>query len=343
MTEKIFVISDIEMGRGDIMDDFSDDQAVCDFTAKISTENPEAAITLVLNGDIFDFMKMAYQGEYPRYVTAEISLWKLNEVVKTHPLIFDAWKNFVSAGNNIFFVIGNHDADLAWPALQEKIRGLLGGNETNVQFGFSYSHKDIHAEHGHMHEPFFSIDPLKSIIKYKGEEILNLPWGAQACFHYLVHLKKKFPVEERMFPKPMALQKNSQFKKESRKTIYKLALKEILLNPLLKFYDPTYRAPLRKFIGHVLQHGLNIVDDQKFVPTLLRRASRKNPGKKIIVLGHAHVLTDTASRTHRHIITDTWRNELDLTNNMAKKKKSYAEITYYGDHLQGAELKTFQP
>ncbi|HMR00859.1 MAG TPA: hypothetical protein PKA32_00545, partial [Candidatus Gracilibacteria bacterium] len=135
MKEYIYSISDIEMGRGDITDDFSDDQAVADFLEKIiadhADENPVPRITLVLNGDIFDFLKMEYKGELPYLITEEISLWKLEEALKTHPGVFKAMKKFLDANEQTYthFVIGNHDSDIVWPALQERIKKELGNQD----------------------------------------------------------------------------------------------------------------------------------------------------------------------------------------------------------------------
>ncbi|MEZ4087379.1 MAG: metallophosphoesterase [Candidatus Gracilibacteria bacterium] len=143
MKEYIYSISDIEMGRGDITDDFSDDQAVAEFLEKIITdhaaEQPSPKITLVLNGDIFDFLKMEYKGELPYLITEDISLWKLEEVFKTHPGVFKAMKKFLDAHShtNIHFVIGNHDSDIAWPSLQERIKQELG-NQDRVTFDYWY-------------------------------------------------------------------------------------------------------------------------------------------------------------------------------------------------------------
>jgi hypothetical protein len=341
ITEKIYIISDIEMGRRDITDDFSDDHVLVDFINKINSSNPGGKITLVLNGDIIDFLKMAYHGHYPRHITEEISSWKLNEVITKHPIIFDALKNFLTNPHHfLHFVIGNHDADLIWPSLQKKLKQILD-QEQRVTFNYHYQNKDLHAEHGHLLDSFFSFNVKTPIIKYKKKDILKLPWGSHACFTHLNHLKIKFPAEERMFPKPMVLQSNKTFRKESKKTIYKLMLKEILLNPVIRFYDQTYRAPYLKFIKHFFHHGLEVVDDRKFIKRFIRQLSRQQPDKKILVLGHAHVLGAHDYNNQKFLITDTWRDEIDLTKNGQKKPKSYAEITYQGNNLQNAELKTF--
>lgn len=340
-TEKIFIISDIEMGRGDLMDDFHNDQLLIDFINKINSESTGLKTALVLNGDTLDFMKMAYKDTYHRYITEEISLWKLTEIIRVHSGVFEAWKNFLKDPlHSLHFVIGNHDADLIWPQVQEKIRNTLAAG-SRIFFDYHFNHKDIHAEHGHLADPFFHIDIRKPIIKYQGKKILNLAWGYHAACNYLVHIKEKFPLEETMFPKAVALQENSLFKKESRKMVLSLALNEILLNPLIHFFDPTYSAPYRKFIKHVFMHGLEFIDDRRFLGSYIRQISKQNPNKQIIVLGHLHLFGIFNYRKHRCIVTDTWRNEVSATNAKEAKIKTFAEITYNNNDLQSAELKTY--
>lgn len=339
MNEKIYAISDIEMGRGDIMDDFSDDDMVVRFVEAISKNKK---VTLVLNGDIFDFLKMSYKGKYPRYITEEISLWKLEEVWNAHPKVFEALTQFLKNPNHsIFFVIGNHDPDLAWPSLKKEIRKKLEC-ENRIDFGYQYGHKDIHAEHGHLQDPFFNHKTRKPIVTFRGKKILNLPWGAQAVFSHLVHLKKKYPKEECMFPNPLALKQNKAFESESKKTTFRLALRSLFLDPIIHIGDPTYKVPYWGFAKHLLFYGSNFVDDEKFVKRRAHEVMQSNPSKKVFLLGHAH-LVEKIERAHRKVlVTDTWRNEYNLNKNGAKKPKTYARIEYEGDEIVSTSLETYE-
>ena len=330
------------MGCGDIADDFSDDNLLVDFLNKISAKEKDQKVTLVLNGDIFDFLKMHYKNTYPRYITEEISLWKLEHIISAHQEVFEALKIFLNNQNHsIHFVIGNHDADLAWPDVQRKIQEKLNCKE-RATFDHYYKTEQIHAEHGHEQDPFFAKDPSKPIIKYGGKEILNLPWGSYACFSHLNHIKRKFPKEECMYPNPLALKSNPEYHKESRNKTYHLAFKSFLLDPIIHIGDPTYHVPYIKFAKHILKYGLEIVDDEKFLSQRIKEVMRTNPDKKIIVLGHAHVLNSLNHNQQKAFVTDTWRNEYNLLNNGTKKTKSYVEIEYKDKDLVGAELKEWK-
>lgn len=345
MKEYIYSISDIEMGRGDITDDFSDDQAVADFLEKIiadhSDEHPTPKITLVLNGDIFDFLKMEYKGELPDLITEEISLWKLEETIKTHTAVFAAMKKFLAAHEQTFihFVIGNHDADLAWPSLQTRIKQELG-NHDRINFDYWYKNGPIHAEHGHLQDPVFMHRTHRPIITHKKKEILNLPWGAYVCFSDLVQFKKKYPKEEQLFPHTDAIATNKQYERDGRKMLFSAAAK-LLLKRITNPRNPNYRIPYFTLLKHISKHGFEFVDDHKLIKSRIKKITKTHPDKQVLLLGHAHLFNKVQRGDQTILITDTWRNEYDLTNNGEKKPKTYARIAMENGTIQSADIHTF--
>ncbi len=345
MKEKIFAISDVEMGRGDITDDFSDDTDLIRFFTFISREAKEHTdqkITLLFNGDSFDFLKMAYHGKYPRYITEEISLWKMDEVIRSHPAVFEALRNFLKNENHqIFFVIGNHDADLIWPSVQNKLRSSLE-NHTHVHFGYGYDTGDLHFEHGHLIDTFFASDTNKPFLHYRRKKILNLPWGAYACFTHLVELKKKFPREEALVPRHQYFRDNEKLHDYAQKMFRDLIVKHILVNPFLRFYDPTYRAPFRRFIRHIWNHGLEVLDDDTFLKENIKLLLKKYADRKYLILGHYHSVNQFNHGNMRILVTDTWRSEFEVYKDMRKKRKSYAEIEIVDGKTVAAEVKYFK-
>lgn len=316
------------MGRGDAVDDFSDDHEVVQFIEKISRECQNKKTLIILNGDIFDFLKMAYKGKYTRYITEEISQWKLNETINAHPLVFDALQNYLTNPKHaVHFVIGNHDADLVWPALQNRLKDRLK-NKTRVTFDFNFTNKDIHVEHGDLIDPFFTKNITKPIIKHKNQKILNMPFGFNICVDHLIPLKLSFPKEERIYPNMEALKSNADFRKQSNRAKVKIFLHELLINPFRHKRDPAYQIPLRGMLGHFIDFGLDVADDDRFVEKRVKKLIKKVPDKQILVLGHSHTTRDTYISGRRAFITDTWRNEFNALENLTKKPKTYVEITY---------------
>ena len=339
MEELIYIIGDTELGKSDVMDDFSDDEVLIDFIAKIGHQQNDPRVTLILNGDIFDFLKMAYKDKYPVEITEDISLWKLEQIILHHRNIFVALKNFLSnPKHSIYFIIGNHDADLVWPGVQNRIkRELLYGNR--IKFDFWFDNSDVHVEHGNLVDPFFMVNTKKPIVEYKGNKILSLPWGAQASISHLVKIKAAFPKEEQMYPKQTALNAYPDYRQASNKVKFNLAMKKLLIDPVKHFGDPNFKTPYVQFFKHFLRFGSDVLNDEKFIPSRFKSLIKKYPGKKAYILGHSHVLHKSRFASADCIVTDTWRDEFDMTKNNQKKPKSFAEVKMKNGRLEKAELK----
>lgn len=105
---------------------------------------------VIINGDIFDFLqvtslpaegdeledvtgKRAYadltenERRYGLGTTAPETVWKLNCIHDGHALFFRALGWFLAANsdNEVILIKGNHDVELFWPAVQERLRELV--------------------------------------------------------------------------------------------------------------------------------------------------------------------------------------------------------------------------
>ncbi len=98
--KEIVVIGDIEMGAGNLTDDFISDQLLSGLIMELA-ERPHP-VDLVLNGDTFDFLKCPSKlkpvTHYPRHITEEVSLAKLRLIHRAHLPVFEALARFVSGG-----------------------------------------------------------------------------------------------------------------------------------------------------------------------------------------------------------------------------------------------------
>jgi len=347
MNRRFFVIGDIEMGKGDIMDDFHDDDPLVRFVEHAGRAHADE-VTLILNGDVFDFLKMDFQGKYPRYITEEISLWKLERVLEVHPKVFAALAEFLKIPHGrLVFVIGNHDADVAWPGVQARLREALthdaGGSARDpkkITFTHAFDEKHFHVQHGNLIDPFFGFDHEQPIIRHNGQEILNLPIGSHLVTQYLIPLKTKFHDKEVMYPQHEVFKKYPEYQKEIRRLTGRHAFGIFLVDPVVKRGDPMYRVPYRRMVKHLLKHGFDGVHDDRFLD--IEELDSRFGKKQLYVLSHAHVLKDKHHRGSRYLFVDCWRTELNvLTPDLQKKPKTYVEIALEGDKLAQAELKVF--
>ena len=95
-------------------------------------------VELVLNGDTFDFdnvtqvpLKGAGRVDWLaklRGMASEewMSLYKIECIIRDHPVWFEALGAFVGRGHRAIFVLGNHDVELVWPSVQRRLRQALG-------------------------------------------------------------------------------------------------------------------------------------------------------------------------------------------------------------------------
>jgi len=151
------------------------DALVRDFESR---HEPGDTLTLVLNGDIFDFdLVTAIPGQPPWPVgrierlygldaTAEKSAWKLDRILRDHPVFVRTLARFAGAGHRLVFIMGNHDRELYFPEVQAVYRDAIvaaardAGDEVApesllVEPWFYYVEGEVFIEHGHQYD-FYS-------------------------------------------------------------------------------------------------------------------------------------------------------------------------------------------
>ncbi len=339
MNETIYVISDIEMGKKDLYDDFKDSDKLVSFLESISESDQKT--TLVLNGDTFDYLKMDYQGEHTPYITQEISLWKTEQIIQKYPEIFAALGNFLKKTNHfLHFNIGNHDQDLVWPRVQNLIRKTIG-HPKQISYDFVFSRKDLQVEHGHLQDYFYIFNRKKPYLKHNDQNILNIPYGTYAIIKFFMELKKKYPELEKFYPRHLAFKAYPQFKKDKRKLATKFIISSLIPRVIKIKKDPINRPPYLNLFKHILNFGFTALNDQKFKLHRFRMIERRHPDKKYIIMGHLHLEESFASKRNAHcLITDTWREEycIDENKKLRAKNKTYAIAQLKNDHVQSIQL-----
>ena len=161
-------------------------------------------VELVLNGDIFDFDSvMSVPEEAPFRISwlerrrglqpeMEKSVFKLGRILDDHVEWLSALRRFVSCGNRVIFVIGNHDLELHWPEAQKLLIERLDLPEPfrdNVRFceWFYISNGDTFIEHGNQQDPYcLCIDPVNPYVLQYNKVEIRLPFGNVAC-RYMIN------------------------------------------------------------------------------------------------------------------------------------------------------------
>ena len=138
--------------------------------------------TLILNGDIIDFLHIGLEPEgglkadearYGLLFAQHRSRWKLQQIGRYHRRAFRAFARFIDAHNQIIFVAGNHDVDLWFPKVRTDLSDLIAAHSRRpkaarrkISFAPWFYHEPgrIYTEHGHRFDPYSTftdpIDPL---------------------------------------------------------------------------------------------------------------------------------------------------------------------------------------
>ncbi len=340
----IFTISDIEMGKKDIFDDFKDEDQLIAFI-KMVTNSPGEK-TLILNGDTFDFLKMPYKDKFTHHITENISVWKTVQIIKSYSKVFQALHQLLNTREaEIYFIIGNHDLDIIWPKVQQEIKKRLNHHQ-KIHFTFTYDNPDLHIEHGNLVDYLYNYNLKKPFLKVKGKKVLNLPFASVAIIKYFIDLKKNFPFEEKIYPRKLAFEASPDFKIHKNKLEKRYIFKGLLYESIFKLSDPVSKLPYLDLIRHILSFGFETLNDQKFFHKRMQKIMKKYPHKKAYILGHLHLTINQIYKNNiRQIITNTWREEYQINNNfeLKEKEKNYVQISYKNQHLIAIELKQFIP
>ncbi len=161
-------------------------------------------IELILNGDIFDFDSVMSLPDEPIFHISWLerrrglnpeepkSRFKIETILQAHHLWADALRSFMSRGNSVVFVIGNHDIELHWPQVQEAILGRIASTpeeRARVSFveWFYISNGDTLVEHGNQYDPYsLCMNPINPLIRKHQKLFLRIPFGNLAG-KYLVN------------------------------------------------------------------------------------------------------------------------------------------------------------
>lgn len=336
MLKEILVFGDIEMGGGTLTDDFISDLKLSELFLEFCARNHP--IDLVLNGDTFDFLKCPFvygdSRSYPRHITAEISLAKLNMINNAHRRVFEALAQFLhNPQHHLYFIIGNHDHDLFFPEVQQRIRELLSKN-SGIFFSLRYNQYGVYTEHGQQYDFLNAINENRLFLNYGGTRILDIPWVSFGLISRFMDLKEQNPFLERIKPIPVLFSHHRAVVQQISWRMLEYFGKSILYYPIRYYHDPTYtfpRALFREFYRRFKNKHWEvdaIVDSFK---SKQRKHLRKN---KINVLGHIHQKYIEEKEGWVIIHPDTWRDEYILdpqTKELVPKPKNYTDILVQED------------
>lgn len=139
---------------------------------------------LILNGDVFDFLSIVklpsrrarntrglrvsrFEKKYGLLSSEPKALWKLDRIFAGHPRFFEALLRWLVAGHRVELIRGNHDLELFWGAVKDRLVDLMAEQANTLGFALSrdeiarrfrfqdwfyYEAGRVFVEHGHQYE-----------------------------------------------------------------------------------------------------------------------------------------------------------------------------------------------
>ena len=324
-------MGDIELGAGTLTDDFISDKALSNLIRNLAKK--KHPIDLVLNGDTFDFLKCPHivdgENTYPRHISSDISLQKIEGIYKAHTSVFTALAKFISSKKKkIYFIIGNHDHDLFHKEVQMKIKEYLD-SEDNIYFSMYYNSNKVYAEHGQQYDFLNKFNVSQMFLTYHQKPILNFPWISFGLMSNMMFIKEKHPFMERIRPYPLLLNHHKMVLHKMLWDGLKYLFLSIFYYPFRYLLDPTYSMP-RGLLGEFYSRVKNVHWDVDNIVEVFKRRSKKILRKNTIhVLGHVHEKYVEEKKGYVIIHPDTWRDEYTMDPNTKKlypKTKMYVQV-----------------
>ena len=146
----LYVASDLHLAEGvdprtrryARLEGFFYDEEFAAFVEACLADAGDRPATLIFNGDVFDFLAVVrvpgpnerrveglevtrFEQKYGLLPTERKARWKLARIVHGHRRFFSAWLRWMATGRSIVLIRGNHDMELFWPGVQERLTELL--------------------------------------------------------------------------------------------------------------------------------------------------------------------------------------------------------------------------
>ena len=337
------VTSDMHLSAGRFIDgmqnpheDFYFDQEFIEFMEYFSTGNfgNGCEVELILNGDVFDFLNVPINDEFPDVVNSSIALEKLHAIFAGHPEVTRAMQNFIKKpGKRIIYNVGNHDMDFFFPEVREEFCKTLGGENwskdsvwVNTELEFLDYPEGIQIHHGNQFEAVHKTNYNKPFLTENvPEPLLYMPWGSVYVLKIINRLKWERDYIDKV--KPAKFFMVYGLLTDPIFTIRFFLLSAFYFLNTRFIYNPKRRATIRNTLSIMKQeitpfHGLE--DDARGILD-------KNPNVSTVIIGHTHGPMQRFYRDGKtYINTGTWTRmiNLDLRNLGQSTKLTFALVQY---------------
>jgi UDP-2,3-diacylglucosamine pyrophosphatase LpxH len=147
------VLSDLHMGAGDRLDDFSADAELAALLRHYAAE-PEPT-ELILAGDTFEFLQVCLPDVPDLEWSPRAAARRLETILNAHAEAVVALRAFLARRDNqVTVIIGNHDFELHYASAKQTLRRALGlaPDDRQLRFGVYYEGDGMFLVHGNQYD-----------------------------------------------------------------------------------------------------------------------------------------------------------------------------------------------
>jgi len=329
------VVSDLHLGKGRILPDggtnsleeFYYSEKLIEFLHYYSSGHyRDYQVELIINGDFFNFLQVDFRGHFLTVLTEGVCLEILKSILDGHRRVLDAMREFASRpGNEITYIVGNHDMAMLWPGCREYLNQAIG---TSIRYkNIVYFFDGVHVEHGHMHEAANRMDPRRFFLKKDlAEPILNLPFGSHFFVELVLKVKHKYPFVDKI--RPFAKMVRWVFWNETKMTLIAFFQLFLYLTKTVFVKDPRRQISFRRLLQIFLESAI--------FPELDESARKILNDERVhtVIFGHSHVYQYRQwTQGKEYFNTGTWTEltSLDIVSLGKITKLTYVLIEYPQD------------
>ena len=324
------VISDCHLSAGRFFEghlnpheDFYFDEEMCDLfdffssgNYGVTAEGP-VEVELFINGDFLDFLNVPFHGEFEDAITEEIALYKTEAILAGHPKVMQGIKKFASKpGKSVTYLIGNHDADLFFPKVRERIiREWDPESKAESDKVKLIAHIDrvrfeggVEIHHGNQFEAEHVLNFAQPLLaQHLDQPVLNIPWGSFYVLKIINRLKWERSFIDKVRPVKffmlVGLVMDPWF------TLRFMFLSVFYFLKTRFIYSPKRRSTL-KVTAEILKQETNLFMD---LEKEARRLLDTETEVKTVIFGHTHKpMNKVWPDGKQYINTGTWTKMINL-------------------------------
>ncbi|HVR10669.1 MAG TPA: metallophosphoesterase [Thermoanaerobaculia bacterium] len=225
---QVYVISDLHLG-GDPAEPgipggrgfqiCRQGRLVARFVRALAGRSP-GSLELIINGDIVDFLaEHGRGGGWQPFHRDPAEASRILRLIARdrEPEVFAALRDLVAAEHRLTLILGNHDLELALPAVRRELREILGGDEARLQFIYdneAYVAGRAVIEHGNRVDSMNEVDhdQLRRVRVLQSRQAdseaaapFTPPVGSRLVTELMNPLKVRFPFIDLLKPEAEAM------------------------------------------------------------------------------------------------------------------------------------------